>query len=125
MRADGSPGPFVTEGLRGLGDWLKLNGEAIYRTRPWVEQEGVTEDGIEVRFTRKGMTLYAIMLGTPVGRTIVLPSLRLLPYAGLRVLGSIGYTAWFQEGRDVHIRLTEPLRDSPAHVISITPQPRS
>ena len=70
------------------------------------------------------MTTYAILLGTPAGRTIVLPSLRLLPYAGLRVLGSIGYSTWFQEGKDIHIRLTEPLRESPAHVISITPQPR-
>ena len=71
------------------------------------------------------MTTYALLLGTPAGRTIVLPSLRLLPYAGLRILGSIGYTAWFQEGKDIHIRLTEPLRESPAHVISITPKPRA
>ena len=71
------------------------------------------------------MTAYALLMGTPADRTIVLPSLRLLPYATLRVLGSIGYTAWFQEGKDVHVRLTEPLRESPAHVISITPQPRA
>jgi len=79
---------------------------------------------VEIRYTARGMTTYAILLGTPTGRTIVLPSLRLLPYAGMRILGSIGYVTWFQEGRDVHIRLTEPLRESPAHVISITPHPR-
>lgn len=123
-KADGTLGILQTRRLHGLGDWLKLNGEAIYGTRPWGEREGATEDGIEVRFTSKGMTAYAILLGTPAGRTIVLPSLRLLPYAGLRVLGSIGYSTWFQEGKEVHIRLTEPLRESPAHVISITPQPR-
>ena len=104
---------------------LRLNGEGVFSTRPWGEQEGTTDDGIEVRFTAKGMTMYAILLGTPAGRTIILPSLRLLPYAGLRVLGSIGYSTWFQEGKDVHIRLTEPLREAPAHVISITPQPRA
>jgi alpha-L-fucosidase len=123
--ADGSLGPLLTARLLRLGEWLKLNGEAIYGTRPWGERRGMTEDGTEVRFTAKGMTAYAILLGTPAGRTIVLPSLRLLPYSGLRVLGSIGYSAWFQVGKDVHIRLTEPLRDSPAHVISITPQPRA
>jgi len=122
--ADGSVGPLLTMRLHGLGDWLKLNGEAIFGTRPWGEREGVTEDGIEVRFTSRGMTTYAILLGTPADRTIVLPSLRLLPYAGLRVLGSIGYSTWFQEGKDIHIRLTEPLRESPAHVISMTPPPR-
>jgi alpha-L-fucosidase len=124
-RSDGSLGPLQTARLRGLGEWLKLNGEAIFGSRPWGDREGVTEDGIEVRFTSRGMTAYAILLGTPAGRTIILPSLRLLPYAGLRVLGSIGYSTWFQEGKDVHIRLTEPLRESPAHVISMTPQPRA
>jgi alpha-L-fucosidase len=124
-KADGTLGPFQTRSLSTLGGWLKLNGEAIFGTRPWGEREGATEDGVEVRFTTKGMTAYAILMGTPPGRTIVLPSLRLQPYAGLRVLGSIGYAAWFQVGRDLHIRLTEPLRESPAHVVSMTPQPRA
>ncbi len=124
-RADGSLSEAQLARLSGFGDWLRLNGDAIFGTRPWGEREGTTEDGIEVRFTAKGMTTYAILLGTPAGRNIVLPSLRLLPYAGLRVVGSIGYAAWFQEGKDLHIRLTEPLRESPAHVISITPHPRA
>ncbi len=123
--ADGSIGAAQAASLQGLGSWLKINGEAIYGTRPWSEREGVTEDGLGVRFTSKGMTTYAILLGTPADRTIVLPSLRLLPYAGLRVLGSISYSTWFQEGKDIHVRLTEPLRESPAHVISITPHPRA
>ncbi len=123
--AEGSMDDPQTARLQGLGSWLKANGEAIFGTRPWGEREGVTEDGIDVRFTSKGMTAYAILLGTPADRTIVLPSLRLLPYAGLRVLGSISYSTWFQEGKDIHVRLTEPLRESPAHVISITPQPRA
>jgi hypothetical protein len=100
-----------------------LNGLAIFGSRPWGDQETETEDGIPIRFTTRDMTAYAILLGTPAGRTIVLPGLRLQPYAGLRVLGSVGYTAWFQRGKDLHVRLTEPLRESPAHVISIT-QPR-
>jgi len=122
--ADGSLSEDQRARLAGLGEWLKLNGEAIYGSRPWVEHEAVTDEGVEIRYTARGMTTYAILLGTPTGRTIVLPSLRLLPYAGMRILGSIGYVTWFQEGRDVHIRLTEPLRESPAHVISITPHPR-
>ena len=112
-------------GSAAVGDWLKLNGEAIFGTRPWADgPESVLDDGIEVRFTTRGMTTYAILLGTPAGRTIVLPSLRLLPYAGVRVLGSLGFASWYQEGKDIHLRLSEPLKESPAHVVSITPQPR-
>ena len=110
--------------LRGLGEWLKHNGEAIYSSRRWEVTEAVTDEGIEIRYTRKGMTVYAILLGTPAGRAFLLPSLRLLPYASLRILGTVSHAAWFQEGRDVHVRLSEPLRESPAHVISITPAPR-
>jgi alpha-L-fucosidase len=122
--ADGSLPPAQVARLRGLGSWLKLNGEAIFGSRPWGDQVGATEDGLGLRYTTRGMTTYVILLGTPAGRTIVLPSLRLLPYASMRILGCLGYITWHQEGKDIHIRLTEPLRESPAHVISITPQPR-
>ena len=124
--ADGSIPEAQLDRLNSLGQWLKLNGEAIFGSRPWgAEREDVTEDEIPIRYTCRGMTTYAILTGTPAGKSIVLPSLRLLPYAGVRILGSVVYVTWHQEGKDVHIRLTEPLRESPAHVISITPQPRA
>ena len=122
--ASGQISEAVADRLRGLGDWLKRNGEAIYSTRRWEVTEAVTDEGIEVRYTRKGMTVYAILLGTPAGRAILLPSVRFLPYASIRILGSISHASWFQEGRDVQVRLSEPLKESPAHVISITPAPR-
>ncbi|HTP57268.1 MAG TPA: alpha-L-fucosidase, partial [Spirochaetia bacterium] len=122
--ASGMVPEAVSIRLKGLGDWLSHNGEAIYATRRWEVTEAVTDDGIEVRYTRKGMTVYAILLGTPGGRAFTLPSLRLLPYASIRILGSISHATWSQEGRDVQVRLSEPLREAPAHVISITPAPR-
>ncbi|TYK67464.1 alpha-L-fucosidase [Colwellia echini] len=69
--------------LAEIGGWLKLNGEAIYKTRPWIiygEGETFVPDGknsndgeknrkdfnsSDVRFTKNGDTLYATFLAWP------------------------------------------------------------
>ena len=66
--------------LSEIGKWLKLNGEAIYATRPWVRfgegptqttsgahQERDNQGGTskDYRFTSKGNALYAICLAWP------------------------------------------------------------
>ncbi len=80
--ADGvMPEPTV-ERMLAIGDWLALNGEAIYGTRPWkIFGEGPTEikagsfgemntpefTARDIRFTGRWKTLYAIVLGWPKG----------------------------------------------------------
>ena len=79
-RPDGTIPETEQKLLLEIGDWLALNGEAIYETRPWkIFGEGPTEilEGAfndikrasftarDIRFTRKGKTLYAIVLGWP------------------------------------------------------------
>ena len=59
-RADGTIPEIMQECLRRAGEWLRVNGEAIYGARCWETHE----DG-DVRFTRKGDTLYAIALEWP------------------------------------------------------------
>ena len=75
-----------------IGGWLKLNGEAIYETRPWkVYGEGAHEakggafggettgqlDARDIRFTRnkRGDVVYAIVLGWPEGDRFVIQNL--------------------------------------------------
>jgi alpha-L-fucosidase len=59
-RADGTIPEVIQSRLREVGEWLRVNGEAIYGSRAW----DTYKDG-DVRFTRKGNTLYAIALEWP------------------------------------------------------------
>lgn len=86
--ADGTIPPEQLETMKEIGAWLKLYGEAIYETRPFVAfGEGVTKivndldyewntynlvrtglwdlNSGDIRYTQKGNTVYAIQLGWP------------------------------------------------------------
>jgi alpha-L-fucosidase len=78
QRPDGSIDDESLTMLQELAAWMPVNGEAIYGTRPWtVYGEGQAAAGgafgedrqkytfDDVRFTRKGDSLYAICLGWP------------------------------------------------------------
>lgn len=78
-RPDGSIPEDQQKILREVGAWLTLNGEAIYGTRPWwkfgegprqIKKTGsfvekLQYTGEDIRYTRKGNTIYAILLGWP------------------------------------------------------------
>ena len=90
-RADGSIPDKAKEYLTGIGDWLRVNGEAIFATRPWtVFGEGPTRlagggfsenrdrpfTARDIRFTRaKDGALYAFALAWPQDGKIVIRSL--------------------------------------------------
>ncbi len=59
--ADGRIPVIMQQRLLDIGQWLDVNGEAIYGTRPWRE----TAEGDAVRYTAKGDAVYAICLQWP------------------------------------------------------------
>ncbi len=88
--ADGRIPHAQAERLLGLGWWLKVNGEAIYATRPWTCATGSTTEGLEVRFTASSDAVYAIALGRPPGRTL---TIRDLPVDGTVTVEMLGHHA--------------------------------
>jgi alpha-L-fucosidase len=71
-RPDGTVPESQQAPLRGLGEWLAANGEAIYGSRPWVVAESSTSDGTPLRYTKSGEGIYALVLGMPTGRRVTL-----------------------------------------------------
>ncbi len=105
--------------LHALGWWLAANGEAIHGTRPWTRPEGVTDEGLPVRFTCSGPAVHAIVLGTPAGREVEL-DVRPATDATVRLLGTRADLVWTASDHGCRVELPVPLPAGPAHAFRIS-----
>jgi hypothetical protein len=122
--ADGMVPDLQRECLLGLGRWLAVDGEAIFSTRPWVTAESRAGDGIAVRFTQRGDSLYATLMDTPTAGWVAIDGLEAVEGTAVTLLGNEASLAWEQRDEGLAVLLPKALPVSPAHVVQITPQPR-
>eukprot|EP00903_Cladosiphon_okamuranus_P003673 g3671.t1 len=104
-KADGTiPEPQV-ERLRAMGEWLQLNGDAIYGSRYWKQSEQKTGHLV---FTTNGKKLYAIALKEPTSPIVIEGTKGWTPeqVVSVRLLGSEATIEWAVG--DEGLRFTPP-----------------
>jgi alpha-L-fucosidase len=124
-RSDGTIPDEVQHVLLDVGSWLKVNGDAIYGTRPWTTYgEGPTKVAAgsfqdtktqeytpeDFRFTTKGNNLYAIELAWPTGTEAVIHDLAGNALKGRQIqsvalLGSSAPLTYKLQADGLHIQL--------------------
>lgn len=140
VRGDGTIDDDEIAFCEDMARWIKVNGECIYGTRPWIVygegptrlrggsfNEGAAKSytSADIRFTTKGPVLYAIALGWPADGKLVIHSLAKVGGAKGRVtsvtlLGHRGHLSFEQNAEGLVVRMPAEKPCDYAYALRIT-----
>jgi alpha-L-fucosidase len=145
LQRDGTPDSDEIRIVNDIGTWLRVNGEAIYATRPWiiygegpateipgaeihekghVQQKPLTAQDVRFTQSKSGKTLYAIVLAIPADGRVTIKSLAsgssYWPgkIGRVRLLGG-GKLKFTRNANGLHVNLPERLPNPIAFALRI------
>ncbi len=121
---DGTLPPAALDRLAEIGRWMKVNGSAIYGTRPVPPYaEG------NARFTRGPSGIVNVdpaRRQSGIGQEIRISAFRPKPGTTITLLGSSASLTWETDGEGLSVRIPEPARTDPpcgyAWTLQFTPE---
>jgi alpha-L-fucosidase len=147
LQRDGQPDSDEIKIVSQIGDWLRVNGEAIYATRPWkiygegpmtavnnrhwsggqsdIQNRPFTAEDIRFTQSKDGRTLYAIVMAVPAGGQITIQSLAANSQywpgkiGRVRMLGVRGKLKINRDENGLQVTLPEPLPGRVAFALKI------
>lgn len=142
VRGDGTIDEKERAVVEGIAAWMQVNSESIYDTRPWTsfgegpaiesaapltaqgfnEGKGKPFGAEDFRFTKKGNTLYAAMLGWPAGKEALVKKLALNSTGTIEKVSLLGHSdqlEFKQTNEGLKIKLPEGIKAPIASVFKI------
>jgi alpha-L-fucosidase len=118
-RGDGSLPEGQKQRLIGMGKWLSINGEAIYGTRPNHKSSAQSNNGVNIRFTKKKEVLYMILLSRPSTRVLHINDVSIDSKTKITLLSSNSQIPWTQQGSTLTVTMPAQFPESEAYVLRI------
>ncbi|QEC69210.1 alpha-L-fucosidase [Panacibacter ginsenosidivorans] len=139
VRGDGSIDELEMAIVKEIGEWMKINNEAVYATRPWKifgegpaiqtaaplnaqgfnEGKGKPLGAEDFRFTTKGNKLYATFFEWPESGKVFIKSLASEKISNVQLLGNNDNIQWQQTADGLAVNLPQKQPCDNAYVLKI------